>query len=93
MNNIPVRKCVSCGIKAQKENFIMVLKSPKSQKDVTFTVLRGGNKPSGRAAYICINEKCLEKAKKNRRFEKIFRMKINSNIYELIEKEIKNYER
>ena len=93
MKNIPLRKCVGCGLKAQKENFIMVLRSPKSQKDVNFTVLYGGNKSGGRSAYVCISEECLSKAKKARRLEKTFRTKIDSKIYDLIEEEIKNYEK
>ena len=71
----------------------MVLKSPKSQKDITFTVLHGMNKSGGRSAYICVNNECLNKAKKARRLEKSFRTKIDSKIYDLIEEEIKNYER
>ena len=92
MNSVPIRKCISCGIRKPKMDFIMVVKSPRYKESVSFRVLPGRNKPEGRAAYICSNNECLEKARKTKRLEKSFRMKIDGDIYNLIEKEIKNYD-
>lgn len=92
MNSIPIRKCISCGVKKPKKDFIMVVKSPKYKESVCFKVLHGGNKSEGRAAYICSNNECLEKARKAKRLEKSFRMKVDFEIYNLIEREIENYD-
>ena len=92
MTSIPLRKCIGCGVKKTKQEFLMVLKSPKSQSSVDFKVLQGGNKSAGRSAYVCFSSECLMKAKKARRLERTFKTKIESTIYDTIEKEISNHE-
>ena len=39
-------------------------------------------KKSGRGAYICKKEECLEKIMKSKRLERIFEQEISSKIYE-----------
>ena len=91
LKNIPLRKCIGCGQKNRKEEFIIILRPPKSDLFSKISILHGKNKSGGRCAYICKNESCLKKAKKSRRIEKIFSGKADKNIYDEIEKEINIY--
>ena len=52
-------------------------------------------KAEGRGAYICDDIKCLEKAIKTKRLERVFETKINEELYEnlrgvIIERETKS---
>lgn len=49
-----------------------------------------GKKP-GRGAYICKSVECLEKATKAKRFEKAFEMKIEEDIFNMLSKELEEY--
>ena len=46
-----------------------------------------GKKP-GRGAYVCHNPQCLVKARKARRFERVFSCKIPDDVYDKMEEEI-----
>ena len=73
----PLRKCISCNEKTAKENFIMVVRSPKKE---------------GRAAYICKNSNCIKNTIRFKKLEKAFRQKINQEIYKNLEKAESIYE-
>lgn len=45
-------------------------------------ILTNLEKCGGRGAYLCDNIKCLEKAIKTKRIEKVFETKIDNEIYE-----------
>lgn len=67
-----------------KRELIRVVKS--AEGDVSID-LRG--KKSGRGAYICHSIECLEAARKARKFEKAFSMKIEDEIYDAMLAELK----
>ena len=67
-----------------KRELIRVVKS--AEGDVSID-LRG--KKSGRGAYICHSIECLEAARKSRKFEKAFSMKIEDEIYDAMLAELK----
>ena len=90
--HIPLRKCIGCGIKNSKENFIMVVNPPKKENSPVYVDF-GKNKKTGRSAYMCFDMECLKKARKTRRLERTFSCKIESRIYDDIEKAIQNHER
>lgn len=85
VRKIPQRVCVGCGETKNKRDLIRVVKSPEGEISIDKT-----GKKSGRGAYICNNIECLQKARKERKFEKAFSCKIDNEIYEAMEKELKD---
>lgn len=62
---IPLRICVGCRAKRPKQELIRLVRTP--QGDLR---LDPGGKISGRGAYICRQDSCLEQALKGKRLEK-----------------------
>lgn len=77
MKQIPQRTCMGCNTKKDKKELIRVVKS----KDGKISIDRTG-KMEGRGAYICDDEKCLEKVIKSKRLKNIFEIDISQEIYE-----------
>ena len=77
MKNIPQRTCIGCNIKKDKNDFIRIVKDNQNNISIDRT-----GKANGRGAYICDNIECLEKAIKNKKIEKSFKMSIDENVYE-----------
>ena len=73
------RQCTGCGEKKDKKELIRVIKTPEGDITVDFT-----GKKNGRGAYICDDIKCLEKAIKTKRLERIFETNIDNKLYENI---------
>ncbi len=61
----PIRSCVACGRSADKRELIRVVRSPDGRVFVDTT-----GKQSGRGAYLCRMEACLDAALKSRRLER-----------------------
>lgn len=77
MKKIPERTCIGCNSKKSKKELIRIVKD----KEGNIQIDRTGKLP-GRGAYICDDVSCLEKARKSKRLEKSFEMKIEDKIYE-----------
>lgn len=77
MKKQPQRTCMGCNEKKDKNQLIRIVK----EKNGEILVDRTGKK-EGRGAYICDNEKCLEKLIKSKRLERVFEMNISQEIYE-----------
>ena len=77
MKNVPQRTCMGCNNKKEKRELIRIVKNKENQIFIDKT-----GKAQGRGAYICNDEKCLDKLKKSNRLEKIFEIKISEEIYE-----------
>ena len=77
MKNIPQRTCIGCNIKKDKNDFIRIVKDNQNNISIDRT-----GKSNGRGAYICDNIDCLEKAIKNKKIEKSFKMQIEESVYE-----------
>lgn len=77
MKTIPQRTCIGCNIKKDKKDFIRIVKDNQNNISIDRT-----GKANGRGAYICDNIDCLEKAIKNKRIEKSFKMQIDESVYE-----------
>ncbi|WMC92960.1 RNase P modulator RnpM [Kineothrix sp. MB12-C1] len=84
---IPLRQCVGCAQMKSKKEMIRVLKTADEG-----IVLDVTGKKNGRGAYICISEECLKKARKNKGLERSFKMSIPDEVYERLEKELKENE-
>ncbi|MCR5147028.1 MAG: YlxR family protein [Clostridia bacterium] len=77
LKNIPQRTCIGCNEKKDKNEFIRIVKDNQNNISIDKT-----GKANGRGAYICDNIDCLEKAIKNKKIEKSFKMNIDESVYE-----------
>lgn len=75
----PERTCIACNEQKEKNSLLRIVKS----KDGIIEVDETGKK-SGRGAYICKSEECLNKAIKSKRLERIFEKEIENELYENI---------
>ncbi len=83
MKSIPQRTCIGCNIKKDKKDLIRIVKDNQNNISIDRT-----GKANGRGAYICDSIECLEKAVKNNKIEKSFKMKIDESIYDKLRIEI-----
>lgn len=79
----PIRKCIACGRQAKKDEFLMIVRPPKSSDDKEVKLLEGKRKKSGRGYYICKDMSCIKKAKKSRRLERLFSKNFNINFEDI----------
>lgn len=90
MKKIVQRTCMGCNLKKDKRELIRLVFNKNGEMFVDET-----GKAEGRGAYICDDIKCLEKAIKTKRLERVFETKINEELYEnlrgvIIERETKS---
>ena len=64
---IPMRMCVGCREMKPKKTLIRVVHGPDGSVSADLT----GRKP-GRGAYVCPNQECVEKAFRQKQFERVF---------------------
>ena len=76
-------RCVGCMQMFDKRELIRVVKSPEGEVSVDLT-----GKKNGRGAYICKSPECLNKARKKRSLERALSVRIDSEVYDRMEKEI-----
>ena len=81
---IPVRQCVGCQEMKSKKEMIRVIRTGEQEFFLDAT-----GKKNGRGAYICLNPECLQKAKKNKGLERSFKQAIPQEVYDALEKEMK----
>lgn len=84
---IPMRKCVGCQEMKSKKEMIRVIRTSENE-----FLLDATGKKNGRGAYICVNGDCLAKAVKSRGLERSFKQSIPKEVYETLEKEMKELE-
>jgi predicted RNA-binding protein YlxR (DUF448 family) len=77
MKKQPQRTCMGCNEKKDKNLLIRIVKKQNGEISIDRT-----GKKEGRGAYICDDEKCLEKLIKSKRLERIFEMSISQEIYD-----------
>ena len=75
----PARTCMACNEQKDKNELLRIVKSKEGIIEVDLT-----GKKSGRGAYICKNEDCLNKIIKSKRLEKVFEKEISAELYESI---------
>lgn len=79
MKKIVQRTCMGCNAKKDKKELIRLVFNKNKEMFVDET-----GKAEGRGAYICDDVKCLEKAIKTKRLERVFETKIDDKLYENI---------
>lgn len=77
VKKIPMRKCIGCQQMKPKSELVRVVRSKDGELSVDLT-----GKKSGRGAYICHSNACIEAAKKGRRFERAFQTAVPPEIYD-----------
>ncbi|MDU5110042.1 MAG: YlxR family protein [Clostridium sp.] len=85
VKKIPLRMCTGCMEMKPKKELIRVVKSPEGEVSVDLT-----GKKSGRGAYVCKNEECLEKAFKAKRLSRNLDIAISEEVYNKLREEINN---
>ena len=78
-----MRRCLGCMESKPKKELIRIVKTKEGEISLDKT-----GKKSGRGAYICGNEDCLEKAIKAKRIEREFEVEIEEEIYALLRRDI-----
>ncbi|SFG49662.1 hypothetical protein SAMN05660649_01835 [Desulfotomaculum arcticum] len=77
IKKIPQRMCLGCQEMKSKRELIRVVRTPEETVEIDPT-----GKRSGRGAYVCPNNECLEKAIKGKRLEKALKQPISKEIKE-----------
>ena len=77
MKHIPQRTCIGCNTVKNKNELIRIVKNKENEIKIDKT-----GKMNGRGAYICDDIKCLEKAIKTKKLERVFETSIDEEIYE-----------
>ena len=75
----PERTCMACNEQKEKQELLRIVRSKDGIIEVDLT-----GKKSGRGAYICKSEKCLDKIIKSKRLERVFEKEISTELYESI---------
>ena len=82
MKNIPQRTCVGCNSSKNKNELLRIVKNNKDEISIDIKGIK-----EGRGIYICKSQDCLEKAIKNKKISKTFKVEIPNEVYS----EILNY--
>ncbi len=80
---VPLRMCLGCQEMKPKRELIRIVKNKENEISVD-----ASGKKQGRGAYICKSPECFEKARKGKRLEKAFEMKIDEDIYEMLKQQL-----
>lgn len=89
---IPMRQCVGCREMKAKKDMIRVIKTTLEDGSTSEILLDTTGRKNGRGAYICPNGECLQAAIKNKGLERSFKMPIPKDVYEVLTKEMEEFE-
>ena len=89
---IPMRQCIGCGEMKPKKEMIRVIKTAEDEIILEEILLDTTGRKNGRGAYICPNSECLKKAVKGKGLERSFKMAIPKDVYEMLTKEMEEFE-
>lgn len=73
----PARTCMGCNETKEKNELFRIVKTKEGIIEIDLT-----GKKEGRGAYICKNEKCLDKVMKSKRLARVLKQEISQEIYE-----------
>jgi predicted RNA-binding protein YlxR (DUF448 family) len=79
VKKIPQRMCVGCQEMKNKRELVRVVRTPEGEVLIDRT-----GKKSGRGAYVCMNQACIDKARKEKRLEKALEKAIEDELYQNI---------
>lgn len=84
---IPMRKCVGCQERREKNELIRVLRTPEGA-----VVLDVTGRANGRGAYLCRSGACLQKAIRNKGLARSLEQEIPQEVLEALTKEMETLE-
>ncbi len=87
IRKIPMRQCLGCNERKPKIELLRVVRSPEGEISLDFT-----GKKSGRGAYICRDAKCLKKAVKSHRIDRVLECTVPEDVYSKMETELAEHE-
>lgn len=90
IKKIPVRQCMGCNEHKPKVELLRVVRSPEKSPETEVSLDFTGKK-SGRGAYLCRDIKCLRKARKSRRLDRVLECTISDAVYDAMEAELEGY--
>ena len=73
----PVRTCIGCGEKKNKDELIRIVRTPEGE-----VIKDPSGKMNQRGAYICPDSACLVKAAKRHALSRSFRTEIADDVYD-----------
>lgn len=82
LKQIEMRRCVACRQVHHKSELLRLVKTSDG-----ISIDTNGKLP-GRGAYVCKSPQCAELIKKRRNLDKIFRVKVPSDLYDTIKEKI-----
>ena len=80
---IPQRMCVGCREMKPKKELLRVVRTPEEEILIDFT-----GKKSGRGAYVCPDDACLNRAVKQRQLERALERAISPEVFEQLRRQI-----
>ncbi len=80
---IPQRMCVGCRVMKPKKELLRVVRTPEDEILIDFT-----GKKSGRGAYVCADEVCLNKAIKQKQLERALERAISPEVTQQLARQI-----
>ena len=81
----PKRMCVACREMKEKREMFRVVKNAAGENFADFS-----GKAAGRGAYICNNDECVKRLKKQRLLNKAFSAPVSDEVYRRIEEEVQS---
>lgn len=84
---IPMRMCIGCREMKPKRELIRIVKTPEGEIKLDLT-----GKLNGRGAYVCRCVDCLNKIRKANGLSHTFSMKVESEIYDHLQRELESNE-
>ena len=73
---VPMRTCIACRKSMPKKELYRIVKSGEA------IFLDKTGKANGRGAYICKEEECFKKIKKNRLLNRAFEIEVKEEVYD-----------
>lgn len=83
VRKIPMRQCMGCNEHKPKQELLRVVRSPEGEISLDFT-----GKKNGRGAYLCRDVKCLRRARKSHRIDRVLETEIPEEVYDRMEREM-----
>lgn len=77
IKKVPLRKCVACQDMKAKNELVRIVKTPDNE-----IVIDQTGKKSGRGAYLCQSQLCIDNAQKHRSLERALKQAVDKAIYE-----------
>ena len=80
VKKVPQRMCIVCKQMFDKKDLVRIL---KTEDDIVIDIT---GKKNGRGAYVCKNG-CISKCEKTKALDRTFKMAVDKELYQKIEKE------